>query len=85
MYTPFGIFFMEKQAQDHLLSFAVLVKKNIGNAVYRNYCKRVTREFFRNNKELFKSYSKIVFLFNFNGSFSYHTFCLQLKNAIEKV
>ncbi|MCD6449055.1 MAG: ribonuclease P protein component [Thermotogaceae bacterium] len=45
-----------------LTRIAVLVKKKIGKAVYRNRIKRLVKEFFRNNKRLFPESSDIVFL-----------------------
>ncbi|MBC8203958.1 ribonuclease P protein component [bacterium] len=41
--------------------FAVLVKKKCGSAVKRNRMKRIVREFFRNNKELFMGEEAVVF------------------------
>ena len=35
--------------------FGIVVSKKVGNAVTRNYYKRIFRVFFRNNKELFVS------------------------------
>lgn len=40
----------------------IVVKKNIGNSVVRNYEKRIVREFFRINKILLKENVDIIFL-----------------------
>ena len=58
----------------------IVVKKNIGNAVIRNYEKRIVREFFRCKKKLLKDYYDIVFIVKKkNGSF------LDKKKDFEKI
>ena len=41
--------------------FAVLIKKKCGSAVKRNRMKRIVREYFRNNKELFMGEEAVIF------------------------
>lgn len=62
-YTRFGIFFLDKSETEYTY-FAVLIKKSVGKAVKRNYCKRIVREYMRKNLSLFKNYNQIIFLFN---------------------
>jgi len=45
-----------------LRRIAVLVKKKIGRAVYRNRIRRLVKEFFRNNKEKFPKSIDMIFL-----------------------
>ena len=45
-----------------LRRIAVLVKKKIGKAVYRNRIRRLVKEFFRNNKNKFPESIDMVFL-----------------------
>jgi ribonuclease P protein component len=49
----------------------VVIKKNIGNAVKRNYSKRLVKEFIRKNINIFCKYNKMVFLYNFKGTVNY--------------
>jgi ribonuclease P protein component len=61
IFTRFGTFFLAKQdACEYRL--AVLVKKNIGNAVQRNYSKRVIKEYIRLNIDRFTKYNEIIFV-----------------------
>jgi ribonuclease P protein component len=53
--------------------YAVLVKKNIGNAAKRNYCKRIAREYIRKNIHTLKKYNRIIFLINNAGDLSYNS------------
>ena len=69
-YTRFGIFFLVK-TDSEFINFAVLVKKSIGNAVKRNYCKRIVREYVRRNKAKFKEYNQIIFLYNSGQNVSF--------------
>ena len=41
---------------------AILIKKKLGKAIYRNYEKRVIREIFRCNKDLLNGYDLIIFV-----------------------
>ena len=70
-YTRFGIFFFAKSDSD-FINFAVLVKKSIGKAVKRNYCKRIVREYVRLHRAQFKEYNQIIFLYNSNEDTSYN-------------
>ncbi len=40
----------------------ILVKKNFGNAVKRNYAKRLLRHFVRENPTLLSKYNRVIFL-----------------------
>ena len=62
-YTRFGIFFLEKNEKPEK-QIAVLVKRSIGNAVKRNYFKRLVREYIRINLNKFSDYNKIIFVIN---------------------
>jgi len=46
--------------------FGIVVSKKVGNAVTRNYYKRIFRVFFRNNKELFNSKIDYVIVARFD-------------------
>ena len=78
-YTRFGIFFLAKNRSEDI-HYAVLVKKNVGNAVKRNYYKRIIREYIRNNFSKFGQYNMIMFLYNYRESMK-HT---DLKSEFDK-
>jgi ribonuclease P protein component len=61
--TRFGIFFLAKNEKPEK-QIAVLVKRSIGNAVKRNYFKRLVREYIRINLNKFSDYNKIIFVIN---------------------
>jgi ribonuclease P protein component len=65
--TRYGSFFLSNDSKVNQISFAVLIKKNIGNAVKRNYCKRIVRAYFRSNIKLFANYGKVLFLYTYKG------------------
>jgi len=45
-----------------IFKFGIVVSKKVGNAVVRNYYKRIFRVFFRTNKPIFKSGYNYVFI-----------------------
>jgi len=64
--------------------FAVTIVRKFGNAVERNYTKRIFREFYRTNKRfILKSYDIVIVVYP--GDFSYQNrldqFSLLLKRA----
>ena len=72
IYTKFGIFFLSHKLSINRMNFAVLVKNNVGNAVYRNYCKRVIRTYIRKNIDQFPQNLQIIFLYTYQGKINYH-------------
>jgi ribonuclease P protein component len=72
VYTKFGLLFLYRDNIEVLNKIGILVKKQSGNAVKRNYIKRIIRQFVRNEYILLQHYSKIIFLFNYKGKISYN-------------
>lgn len=56
-------FFYDKNKQGK--KFAILIKKNIGKAYYRNYIKRIIRFYIRTNVTLFENFNRVIFLYNY--------------------
>jgi len=54
----------------------------VGNAVKRNYCKRIVREFIRINKHIFGINNKIVFLYNYRGNISFKKLEKEFKETL---
>ena len=70
---------MQKKGQ---FEYSVLIKKNVGNAVKRNYYKRIVREFIRKNINKFGTYKKIVFLYNYKGNINFRKLEKEFKKKI---
>jgi ribonuclease P protein component len=69
--TKYGIFFIKQNKTDNKMNFAVLIKKSVGNAVWRNYCKRIVRAYIRNKINLFPQNSKCLFLYTYEDKINY--------------
>jgi len=63
----------------------IIVKKRYGNAVFRNYEKRIIREFFRLNKnQSFRSYYDFIIILNYRYG-SYSEKCNDYLNLINQI
>ena len=72
IYHKYGIIFLNRnKAVKEKLRAAILVKKNCGSAVRRNYIKRIGRNFIVRNITLFKDYNRVIFLFLSKDRFKY--------------
>jgi len=70
--TRFGPIFLSNIVNDSQLKFAVLLKKNIGKAFYRNYIKRLLRVYIVKKITLFKSYNRVIFLYKCRTKLASH-------------
>ena len=70
VYTKFGLVFLYKENEKVFKKIGILIKKKSGNAVKRNYIKRIIRQFVRNEYNLLCHYSKIIFLYNYYIGFN---------------
>ncbi len=77
VYTKFGLIFLYQDYKNSLQKIGILVNKKSGNAVKRNYIKRIIRQFVRDEYHLLSHYTKIIFLYNHQNGISYN----KLKNA----
>ena len=71
VYTKFGLLFLYKDNNDTLSKIGIFVKKKSGNAVKRNYIKRIIRQFACKEYNIICHYNIIVFLYNYQGKISY--------------
>ena len=69
--SKFGFIYVMNIPQDHPLKIAILFKKNCGNAVKRNYIKRIIRHFIRENITLFKGMNRVIFLYKYQNAINY--------------
>lgn len=71
IYTKFGLLFLYKNNNDILSKIGILIKKKSGNAVKRNYIKRIIRQFVCKEYNIISHYNIIIFLYNYKGKISY--------------
>jgi len=82
--TKYGLFFFssEERGEKDSLEFAVLIKKSTGIAVWRNYCKRIIREYIRKNYDYFMNFRKVIFLYNYTGKINFHLLETELNKKL---
>ena len=85
VYTKFGLLFLYRDNIEILNKIGILVKKQSGNAVRRNYIKRIIRQFVRNEYDFLSHYSKIIFLYNYQGKISYSELRNTYINNLKKI
>jgi len=71
IYTKYGTFFLGNKRKDDQINFAVLIKKSVGKAVWRNYCKRIIRAYIRNRIDNFLENRQVIFLYTYGGKINY--------------
>lgn len=85
MYTVPGILFLHHKDDADDTKFAVLIKKNTGNAVQRNYRKRIVREYLRKNISRFvPRYNRVIFLYTMPGSIDYQMLTEEIDKKVSK-
>jgi ribonuclease P protein component len=72
IHTKYGVFFLHEKSYKEQLRFAVLIKKKVGNAVHRNYCKRIVRSYIRNKINKFTENGKVLFVYTYEGKIEYN-------------
>lgn len=80
--TSLGPIFLYQDKPGTINKVAILVKKNIGSAVKRNYIKRIIREIIRENHHIFKRFNRMVIIFNKRCEVNYHRVRRIYKSAI---
>jgi len=84
-HTKYGVFFfgIEQKSNDESIKFAVLIKKNVGKAIWRNYCKRIVREYVKNHIELFRNFKETIFIYNYVGQINYDLLEKELNKQLK--
>lgn len=81
--TKYGIIFVKRNVSENLLA-GILIKKNTGNAVQRNYSKRIIRHFIRAQAQQLTTYSRVVFLYLYKGKTTYAQLESSYLKALKK-
>jgi len=79
--TKYGIFFIGLKKTNNWIEFAVLIKKSTGNAVWRNYCKRIVRAYSRNKIDMFPANRQVIFIYTYEGKINYKL----LEEELDKI
>ncbi|MBD3223233.1 MAG: ribonuclease P protein component [Caldithrix sp.] len=86
--TQFGpIFFPKGKKNDDskVCKIAILLSKKVGNAVHRNYVKRIFKEYIRKHPATFKKYGRAVLIYNFKGSVNFHAMEKELNGKLKRI
>jgi len=79
--TKYGLIFVLKKIEKNNKKAAILLKKNIGSAVKRNYVKRILRAIIRiNHENIFNNYNRVLFLFNYKGPINFSLIEKEYRN-----
>ena len=70
--TKFGPVYFYNVENDSNNKIAILIKKKIGKAYYRNYIKRIIRFYIRSEITLLEKYNRVIFLYRYIGSIKYY-------------
>lgn len=63
----------------------ITVSRKVGNSVYRNRVKRLIREFFRNNRDLFLSADYNIIARSGAVNLGYADVCQELANGLNRI
>lgn len=74
--TKFGPVYFYSANEDTNIGIAILIKKTIGKAHYRNYIKRIIRFYIRSQITLLGKYNRVIFLYRYLKPIKYD----RLKN-----
>ncbi len=84
VYTKYGIIFLKNLPEATDKRIAILVKKKCGNAVKRNYIKRLLRYFIRKQALLISKNNRVAFLYLYNGKAEYKKIETVYLNALNR-
>lgn len=83
--SKFGPVYLLNEKQDNSLKVAILIKKNCGKAVNRNYIKRVIRHFIRDHITLFNNQNKVIFLYKYRDYINYNELIDEYLSVLKKI
>ncbi len=80
--TKYGVFYLGNKIKDDRINFAILIKKSVGKAVWRNYCKRIIRAYIRNRIDTFPEKRQVIFLYTYDGKINYKLLAEELDKKL---
>lgn len=83
--SDFGIIYCLNDKTKVDYKIAILIKKNVGKAFYRNYIKRIIKYYIRNHFTLLKKYNRVIFLYSYKEKIKYPFFKENITLALNKV
>ncbi len=85
--TKFGPIYLYSVNDDAKNRIAILIKKKIGKAYYRNYIKRRIRFYISSEITLLENYNRVIFLYRYLKPIKYddlkNEYNLRLKNIFK--
>jgi len=87
VFTKYGIIFLKNDKECSDIKSAILIKKKCGNAVKRNYIKRLIRYFVREHAVQLGKHNRFIFLYLYQGKIKYselETIYLKAMNRYEE-
>jgi ribonuclease P protein component len=83
--TRFGpIFFYQSTDNGDSKKVAILLKKNVGTSVKRNYIKRIIRYFVTQHKAILEHSNRIIFLYNSKNPINYPLLKKEYLRVLQK-
>lgn len=84
VYTKYGLIFLKKIPDTAENKIAILVRKKCGNAVKRNYIKRILRHFIRKHALVLNQNNRIAFLYLYSGPVEFKAIETMYLNALNR-
>ncbi len=83
--TRFGPVYFYSVKNDTNNKIAILIKKKIGNACYRNYIKRIIRFYMRSEITLLRKYNRVIFLYRYLRPIKYDILKTEYNNKLKHI
>ncbi len=80
--TKYGYLTLVNNPRHPDLKIRILIKKVVGNAVQRNYYKRVLRKYLRDNHSKFYRYNDCVFYYHYKARVHFNDIQNELNDKI---
>jgi len=83
--TRYGFLTLAHNPRHPDLKIRIIIKKVVGNAVQRNYYRRVLRKYLKDNHSKFKRYNDCVFYYHYKTRVYFHEIQNELNDKISGV
>jgi len=84
VFNRYGIIFINEGTHYPDTRAAILIKKKVGNAVKRNYVKRIIRHFIREQGAMLLKYKRSTFLYLYQGTVCYNDLAAEYLKVLKK-